>query len=186
LPSSASNLLQGLRMTDLNTTLPPALRRALELLADPPTEPDVSNGYFDLLDAGLPTGTPAVEAVFAAPVGSMVYDNMQALIRRLFTVLQQPMEWLNIPAGGIALDVGCGTVTASLARAAGQPSVRAQHPRHLRPAQICGLSRITCGKPTPSLTTLTTTAVGPVRRPSSQGKTAQSAGARRASRARVR
>ena len=108
-------------MTDLNTTLPPALRRALELLADPPTEPDVSNGYLDLLDAGLPTGTPAVEAVFASPVGSMVYDNMQALIRRLFSVLQQPTEWLNIPAGGIALDVGCGpgTVTASLARAAG-------------------------------------------------------------------
>ena len=43
-------------MTDLNTTLPPALRRALELLADPPTEPDVSNGYLDLLDAGLPQG----------------------------------------------------------------------------------------------------------------------------------
>jgi len=108
-------------MTDQNTMLPPALRRALELLADPPSKPDVSNGYLDLLDAGLPTGTPAVEAVFASPVGSMVYDNMQALIRRLFSVLQQPTEWLNIPAGGIALDVGCGpgTVTASLARAAG-------------------------------------------------------------------
>src|SRR5258708_22423667 len=108
-------------MTDQNTMLPAALRRALELLADPPSEPDVSNSYLDLLDAGLPTGTPAVEAVFASPVGSMVYDNMQALIRRLFSVLQQPTEWLNIPAGGIALDVGCGpgTVTASLARAAG-------------------------------------------------------------------
>jgi arsenite methyltransferase len=108
-------------MTDLNTTLPPAVRRAVELLADPPDTPDVSNGYLDLLSAGLPTGTPAVEAVFASPLGSMVYDNMQALIRRLFSVLQQPTEWLNIPAGGIALDVGCGpgTVTASLARAAG-------------------------------------------------------------------
>src|SRR5258708_35566545 len=42
-------------------------------------------------------------------------------MRRLFSALQQPTEWLNIPAGGIALDVGCGpgTVTASLARAAG-------------------------------------------------------------------
>jgi len=50
-------------MTDQNTMLPPALRRALELLADPPSKPDVSNGYLDLLDAGLPTGTPAVEAV---------------------------------------------------------------------------------------------------------------------------
>jgi arsenite methyltransferase len=108
-------------MTDPNATLPPAVRRALELLADPPAKPDVSNGYLELLGAGLPTGTPRVEAVFASPVGSMVYDNMQALIRRLFSAMQQPTEWLNIPPGGIALDVGCGpgTVTASLARAAG-------------------------------------------------------------------
>jgi arsenite methyltransferase len=108
-------------MTDANTTLPLAVRRALELLADPPAKPDVSNGYLELLGAGLPTGTPRVEAVFASPVGSMVYDNMQALIRRLFSAMQQPTEWLNIPPGGIALDVGCGpgTVTASLARAAG-------------------------------------------------------------------
>lgn len=108
-------------MTDPNTTLPPAVRRALELLADPPAKPDVSNGYLELLGAGLPTGTPRVEAVFTSPVGSMVYDNMQALIRRLFSAMQQPTEWLNIPPGGIALDVGCGpgTVTASLARAAG-------------------------------------------------------------------
>ena len=108
-------------MTDLNTTLPPALRRALELFADPPAQPNVSNGYLDLLGSGLPTGTPAAEALFASPVGSMVYDNMQALMRRVFSALQQPTEWLNIPAGGIALDVGCGpgNVTASLARAAG-------------------------------------------------------------------
>jgi arsenite methyltransferase len=107
-------------MTDLNTTLAPALRRAVELLADPPAEPDVSNGYLDLLGTGLPTGTPAVEAMFASPAGSMVYDNVQALMRRLFSAFHQPTEWLNIPAGGIALDVGCGpgNVTASLARAA--------------------------------------------------------------------
>jgi arsenite methyltransferase len=119
---TVSNFLKGMRMTDLNTTMPPALRRAMELLADPPTEPDVSNGYLDLMGAGLPTGTPAVEALFASAVGSMVYDNTQALMRRLFTAFQQPTEWLNMPAGGIALDVGCGpgTVTASLARAAGQ------------------------------------------------------------------
>src|SRR5258708_15485561 len=91
-------------MTDQNTMLPAALRRALELLADPPSEPDVSNGYLDLLDAGLPTATPAVEAVFASPVGSMVYDNMQALIRRLFSVVQQTTQWLNIPPGGSVLD----------------------------------------------------------------------------------
>jgi arsenite methyltransferase len=48
-------------MRDPNTALPPALRRALELLADPPTNPDVSKGYLDLLstrpveDAAPPT-----------------------------------------------------------------------------------------------------------------------------------
>jgi arsenite methyltransferase len=108
-------------VTDLTTGLPPALRRALELLSDPPAKPDINNGYLNLLGSGLPTGTPSVEAVFASPVGSLVYDNVQALMRRLFSAFRQPTEWLNIPAGGVALDVGCGpgTVTASLARAAG-------------------------------------------------------------------
>lgn len=39
-------------MTDRNDTLPPALRRALELFTDPPTKPEISKGYLDLLDAG--------------------------------------------------------------------------------------------------------------------------------------
>ena len=112
-------------MTDPNTALPPALRRAVELLADPPTNPDVSKGYLDLLGT-RPVEDPApkytrAQALFASPVGSMLYDHTQAVMRRLFTALQLRTEWLNIPPGGIALDVGCGTgsVTASLARAAG-------------------------------------------------------------------
>jgi arsenite methyltransferase len=113
-------------MTDPNTALPPSLRRALELLADPPTNPDVSKGYLDLLgttpieDAAPPKYTRA-QALFASSVGSMVYDHTQAVMRRLFTAFQLRTEWLIIPPGGIALDVGCGTgsVTASLARAAG-------------------------------------------------------------------
>jgi len=32
-------------MTDRNITMPAALDRALELLADPPPKPDVSKGY---------------------------------------------------------------------------------------------------------------------------------------------
>ena len=113
-------------MTDPSTELPPALRRALELLADPPTNPDASKGYLDLLGprpiegAGPPQYTRA-QALFASPVGSMLYDHTQAVMRRLFTAFQLRTEWLTIPPGGIALDVGCGTgsVTASLARAAG-------------------------------------------------------------------
>jgi arsenite methyltransferase len=114
-------------MTDLNAALPPALHRALDLLTDPPANPDVSRGYLDLLgtrpaeDAAVPENTGAIQALWASPIGSMLYDNAQAVSRRLITAWQQPTEWLNIPPGGIVLDVGSGpgNVTASLARAAG-------------------------------------------------------------------
>ena len=112
-------------MTDVHISLPPALRRALDLLADPPADPDVSKGYLDLLGAAgdetVPKNTGAIQAVWASPIGSMLYDNAQAISRRLISAWQHPVEWLNIPPGGTALDVGSGpgNVTASLARAAG-------------------------------------------------------------------
>ena len=114
-------------MTELNTTLPPALARALELLTDPPAQPDVSKGYLDLLGAGsvedgaMPKSARPIQAIWASPAVAMVYDNAQAIMRRLLTAFQPPTEWLNIPPGGIVLDVGCGpaSVTASLARATG-------------------------------------------------------------------
>ena len=114
-------------MTDLTLTSHPALHRALDLLADPPDQPNISKGYLDLLgsepaqDAALPKNTGPLQAWLASPVGSMVYDYQQAALRRLFAAWLQPTEWLNIPAGGITLDVGCGpgSVTASLARAVG-------------------------------------------------------------------
>jgi arsenite methyltransferase len=114
-------------MTDVHISLPPALRRALDLLTDPPADPDVSKGYLDLLgtesaeDDAVPKNTGPIQAAWASPIGSMLYDNAQSLSRRLINVMQHPAEWLNIPPGGIALDVGSGpgTVTASLARAAG-------------------------------------------------------------------
>jgi arsenite methyltransferase len=112
-------------MTDVNISLPPALRRALDLLIDPPANPDVSKGYLDLLstDAAdeVPKNTGAIQAAWASPLGSMLYDNAQALTRRVLSAWQLPVEWLDIPSGGVALDVGSGpgNVTASLARAAG-------------------------------------------------------------------
>ncbi len=112
-------------MTDVHISLPPALRRALDLLADPPADPDVSKGYLDLLGAGgdeaVAKNTGAIQAAWASPIGSMLYDNAQAISRRLISAWQHPVEWLNIPPGGTALDVGSGpgNVTASLARAAG-------------------------------------------------------------------
>ena len=111
-------------MTDVHVSPPPALQRALDLLADPPADPDVSKGYLDLLgthDHAVPRNTGPIQAAWASPLGSMLYDNAQALSRRLVSAWRLPVEWLRIPPGGVALDVGSGpgNVTASLARAAG-------------------------------------------------------------------
>jgi arsenite methyltransferase len=114
-------------MTELSTTLPPALARALELLNDPPAHPEVSNGYLDLLGAGsvgdgaTPKSAGPIQGMWASPAVAMVYDNAQAVMRRVLTAFQPPTEWLNLPPGGIVLDVGCGpaSITASLARATG-------------------------------------------------------------------
>src|SRR5271168_1122007 len=114
-------------MTTVNSTLSPALERALDLLSEPPTEPDASKGYLDLLgssaaeDEGPAKNTGPIQAVWASPLGSLFYDSAQALSRRLMVSFRHPIEWLNIPQGGIALDIGAGpgSITASLARAAG-------------------------------------------------------------------
>src|SRR3984885_7900945 len=115
-----------MHMTSVNTAVPAALARALDLLIDPPTEPAVSKGYLGLLGntaegAGPAKNTGPIQAAWASPLGSMLYDNAQAISRRLLAAWQLPIEWLDIPPGGIALDIGSGpgSVTASLARAAG-------------------------------------------------------------------
>lgn len=72
-------------MTDLTSTLPPSLRRTLELFTDPPTQPDISKGYLDLLDGGaiedaaVPANTGAIQALWASNIGSLLYDNAQAV-----------------------------------------------------------------------------------------------------------
>lgn len=100
-----------------------ALRRALDLLTDPPAEPDTSRGYLDLLDGhdDQPKNTGTIQRVWASGWGSTFYDNAQAIGRKLMTSWQEPTEWLDIPSGGVALDVGSGpgNITATLARAAG-------------------------------------------------------------------
>jgi arsenite methyltransferase len=102
-----------------------ALQRAIELLADPPSNPDVSKGYLDLLSGvevpETPKNTGPIQAAWASPIGSMFYDRAQIVARRVMTAFQHPIEWLDIPPGGVTLDVGSGpgNVTASLARAAG-------------------------------------------------------------------
>ena len=41
----------------------------------------------------------------------MLYDNAQAFARGWSSAWQLPIEWLNIPTGGVALDVGSGPAT---------------------------------------------------------------------------
>src|ERR1700759_1485514 len=114
-------------MTDVSTTLPPALSRALDLLIDPPSEPDVSNGYLDLLgtsvdrDDEVAKNDASFQGVGASPMGPFLSANPQPLTRRFIAAWQLPIEWLNIPEGGVALDVGSGpgSITTSLAHAAG-------------------------------------------------------------------
>lgn len=113
-------------MAEPGITLSPALQRAMTLLSDPPSGPDVRRGYLDLLGAGAgpdaPQNTGAIQKFWASSFGSMFYDNTQALARRTLEAWQHRTDWLNIPAGGVALDIGCGpgSITASLAQAVGR------------------------------------------------------------------
>ena len=99
----------------------------MDLLTDPPANPDISKGYLDLLkdvpdtNAAPPKNTGAIQTFWASGLGSMFYDNTEAIARKLMSAFQLPNDWLNIPSGGIALDVGSGpgSVTATLGRAAG-------------------------------------------------------------------
>ncbi|WP_046318229.1 methyltransferase domain-containing protein [Mycobacterium sp. UM_Kg1] len=105
--------------------LSPALQRAMTLLSDPPSDPQVGHGYLDLLDeagaVGAPQNTGAIQRLWDSSFGSMFYDSAQSVARRLLEAWQHPIDWLNIPVGGVALDVGCGpgSITASLAQAVG-------------------------------------------------------------------
>jgi SAM-dependent methyltransferase len=99
----------------------------MDLLTDPPANPDISKGYLDLLNdvpdtnAAPPKNTGAIQTFWASGLGSMFYDNTEAIARKVMSAFQPPNDWLNIPSGGIALDVGSGpgSVTATLGRAAG-------------------------------------------------------------------
>ncbi len=81
----------------------------------------ISTCWRSIPAADTPKNTGRIQAAWASPIGSMLYDRAQLVARRLMTAFQHPMEWLDIPPGGVALDVGSGpgNVTASLARAAG-------------------------------------------------------------------
>ena len=100
-------------MTTCEHDVPPALARALDLLIDPPTEPDVSKGYLDCWAAQrkmLPQQEHRpIQAAWASPLGSILYDNAQAYRPGGSSPHGNcPIDWLDIPQGGVALDVGAG------------------------------------------------------------------------------
>jgi SAM-dependent methyltransferase len=104
--------------------MPNALKRAMALLLEPPADPDTGNGYLNLLGPG--SDTPAsnngqVQRLWTSDIGSQLYDIAQGLTRKLMTTWQLDLDWLNLPADGVAIDVGSGpgNVTAALARATG-------------------------------------------------------------------
>lgn len=107
-----------------STPLPSALKRAMALLIDPPAQPDADNGYLNLLgsaDAVPARNSGPVQQLWASELGSQLYDIAQGLVRRLRVAWQLEADWLNLPADGVAIDVGSGpgNVTSALARAAG-------------------------------------------------------------------
>ncbi|HEY4453153.1 MAG TPA: methyltransferase domain-containing protein [Pseudonocardiaceae bacterium] len=108
--------------------MPNALKRTMHLLTDPPADPDTENGYLNLLGPGA--DPPArnngqVQQLWASEIGSQLYDIAQGIARRVMTAWQLDLGWLNLPADGIAVDVGSGpgNITAALARAAGPDSL---------------------------------------------------------------
>lgn len=106
------------------TVLPTALARATSLLVNPPADPDAENGYLDLLGPGEDqpaSNNGPVQQLWASELGSQLYDIAQGLARRILAAWQLELDWLRLPADGIALDIGSGpgNVTSALARAAG-------------------------------------------------------------------
>jgi arsenite methyltransferase len=93
----------------LHTELPQALQRALDLLAEPPADPDVSKGYLDLLKESIEsptknTGARAVRAEAGPRVGFLRADAQQLPLRdeTVDAVTSVAMLQL-IPNPGVAL-----------------------------------------------------------------------------------
>lgn len=102
--------------------VPDAIRRVLPLLSEPPADPQVGDGYLDLLGGEGDEPAGPVQSLWESGRGSAAYDHAQALVRRLLPAVNQlPEPARRPPSGATVLDVGCGpgNVTAGLGRAVG-------------------------------------------------------------------
>ncbi|WP_406174416.1 methyltransferase domain-containing protein [Streptomyces sp. NBC_00996] len=136
----------------VRTDLPPALRRATELLAVRGIDPLVQDGYLDTLRQ--PPGSIAdaesagIQAFWASKAGAGFYQFAQALVRAVLKGSRTPTEWLVLPSKGVILDVGSGLghVTGVLADSAGGDvvvlGVDISAPMLARAARACTDSRV--------------------------------------------
>lgn len=90
--------------------------RVLELLTDPPEEPDWSRGYLDLIGGQPVASTGAIQSLWLGPIGSAMYANVLPFWSRLSDEYRASLELLEAVDGSTVLDVGCGpgTLTARI------------------------------------------------------------------------
>lgn len=109
------------------------LDRALELLQQPPAEPDVRHGYLDLLGGEAPRSSGRVQNAWLSGTGSAIYDG---LLRAGFALRERVrphtgqgvLAFLDVPqrlgttAGSAVLDVGSGpgNITRGIGRSLGE------------------------------------------------------------------
>lgn len=109
-----------------------ALDRTLQLLKQPPEQPEVQDGYLDLLGAEAPNSSGAIQSFWLSQPGSQLYDGLLQLSiglnDRVRPVLgSNVFDFLDVPGrlqlaeGSTVLDLGSGpgNITRGLARAVG-------------------------------------------------------------------
>jgi arsenite methyltransferase len=95
-------------MSSTDETMPEALRRALPLLTSLPEAPDVAHGYLDLLGAQPGESPGVIQSLWNSGIGSTLYENVQAILRRVVLAVNLPESTLRLRQGSQVLDVGCG------------------------------------------------------------------------------
>ncbi|OLT40357.1 hypothetical protein BJF85_25050 [Saccharomonospora sp. CUA-673] len=105
----------------METALPEAVQRMVPLLTSPPDNPEIRDGYLDLVGGDAPAPSGFFQSLWESRVGTFVYEPAASGVRKVFAGLRPSARRLRLPEGGVALDVGCGpgNVTADLGRDVG-------------------------------------------------------------------
>ncbi|WP_063890713.1 class I SAM-dependent methyltransferase [Sciscionella sediminilitoris] len=97
-----------------------AMATVLELLREPPAEPDTGSGYLDLLGSTESAAGP-VQRLWESGPGASGYERLAALVRTVFPAVRPRVGELRLTGGQRVLDIGTGPgqVTGELARLVG-------------------------------------------------------------------